>query len=146
MKKKQTKQGNFFEQRTFLTDLAVKVAIVLLLVYILCFCAETILPGLIISIFNFNWLLLSELGCLVFLGFLSSNLFFEKKTNVKVNFSLWFKFLFWGLLVLLAGTLFLALYRVILLQRIVYLVGVIGLLFLLNNAFKEIEIVEKDKK
>ncbi|HHX58302.1 MAG TPA: hypothetical protein GX706_00830 [Candidatus Moranbacteria bacterium] len=128
------KKSNFLRQRIFLTDLVIKIAMVFLLIYAIFFCAETVLPGLIVSIFNFNWLLVAALGLLIIFLSISSDFFFKRRLKLsKSQMSQYPKGLILVVIVLLLITLFFALYKVSLEQRIVYLVGISGLFFLMKN-------------
>ncbi|GEM_PF-897560 len=105
------------------------------LVYLLCFAGESILPGIVIEIFNFNLLLFIIVGMMTFLIFSK-----DKSANIKVNLKNQKKILI-ALILIFIFTLFIVLYKVSLFETFIYTV----LLLILMVQFRDIFTGSKKK-
>ncbi|MBT3355892.1 hypothetical protein HN784_00815 [bacterium] len=119
----------FFYKNKALADLVRKSTVVLVVFYLGCFAVESILPGVVMEAFNFNILLF------LIVAMIASITFSEKESDVIV-FKKTQKYLFVFLLILFLGTLFIVLYRVSLVEAMVYLVACFVLFGPLKKLFE----------
>lgn len=118
-----------FLQNEALVDFARKLTICLALVYLFCFVLESVLPGIVIEVFNFNLLLFSIVFLMTFLLFAGDSS--KKKVGKKQQ-----KYAFLLLAFIFLVTMFVVLYRVSLLETAIYLVLTLALLRQISRIFK----------
>lgn len=118
-----------FLQNETVVDFAKKLTICLALVYLFCFALESVLPGIVIEVFNFNLLLFSIVFLMTFLLFTVSN----SKKGIKKKQQ---KYAFLLLAFVFLVTMFIVLYRVSLFETTVYLVLTLALIRQISGVFK----------
>lgn len=116
-------------QNEIAMDFIKKITIILSIICLGLFAIESILPGAVIEVFNFNWLLFLIIGMMTIIFFVD-----EKKIDTRESFGQKITVVFLAILFLV--TMFFVLYKISLTETFIYLVFCIVLIKQLKGLFE----------